>query len=533
MPKLIYFLLFTTLTPSILAQSADVSIFKNSSPNPVAAGAALTYTITVSNEGPDDAANTQMSDPLPPGTTFQSVVIPAGWACGTVPPVGTNGTLTCSIATFAPGSADFTLSVLVDSALPDGTVLANIATITTTTADPNSNNNSAEADTTVSSPVPTLSITKTGSPDPVLAGSNLSYTITASNQGNAPLDTATVSDTLPAGTSFVSLASPAGWSCTTPAVGATGSISCSITPMPDSTAAVFTLVVRVGSNHAAGALPNQATFFSSSGGRDTTLTGSTSTQVQISSDLSVTKSDAPDPVIAGSNIVYTIGVTNAGPSDAASVTLNDTLPTGTTFVSLASPGGWSCTTPAAGAGGSISCSGSVVASTAATFTLTVMTSITLPNGTLSNTATASSASDPNNANNSATATTTVQFNPNTTTTVSAPTVTFPANGVVTLTVSAAGVAPAGNVSLIVDGGAPLTQPLAPATATSSTATFTLIAPPVGSHTLQANYAAQNGFNASSGSGTLVVISGLPALDGRGLLVLAFVLAIVAIRSRGL
>src|SRR5207244_906508 len=145
----------------------------------------------------------QMSDVLPPGTTFQSVVIPAGWACGTVPPVGTNGTLTCTIATFPPGSADFTVNVLVDSGLPDGTLLANIATITTTTNDPNTNNNSAEADTTVSSPVPTLSLTKSGSPDPVIAGSNLSYTITASNNGASPLDTATVSDTLPAGTTFV------------------------------------------------------------------------------------------------------------------------------------------------------------------------------------------------------------------------------------------------------------------------------------------------------------------------------------------
>jgi uncharacterized repeat protein (TIGR01451 family) len=533
MPKLIYFILFTALTPSIIAQSADLSVFKNSTPNPVTAGASLTYTITVSNEGPDDAANTQLSDPLPPGTTFQSVVIPAGWACGTVPPVGTNGTLTCTIATFPPGSADFTLNVLVDSGVPDGTVLANIATITTTTSDPNTNNNSAEADTTVSSPVPTLSITKSGSPDPVVAGTNLSYTITASNNGNSPLDTATVSDTLPAGTTFVSLASPGGWSCTTPAAGAAGSISCSITPMPDSTAAVFTLVVLVGSNHAAGALPNQATFFSTQGGRDTTLSGSTSTQVQISSDLNVTKGDAPDPVTAGSNIVYTIGVLNNGPSDAASVTLSDTLPTGTTFVSLASPGGWSCTTPAVGAAGSISCAGSLVAGASATFTLAVMTSITLPNGTLSNTASASSASDPNNANNSATATTAVQFNPNTTTTVNAPTVTFPANGVVTVTVSAAGVAPTGNVSLIVDGGAPLTQALSPATATSSTATFTLISPPIGPHTLQANYAAQNGFNASSGNGSLVVISGLPALDGGALLLLAAVLAIVAIRSRGL
>src|SRR5438445_4197776 len=210
----------------------------------------------------------------------------------------------------------------------------------------------------------------------------------ASNSGASLRDTPTVSDTLPAGTTFVSLASPGGWSCTAPAVGASGSISCTITPMPSNTAAVFTLVVLVGSNHAAGALPNQATFFSSSGGRNTTLTGSTSTQVQISSDLNVTKSDAPDPVTAGSNVVYTIGVTDNGPSDAAAVSLTDTLPAGTTFVSLASPGGWSCAAPAVGASGSISCIITPMpGNTAAVFTLVVLVGSNHAAGALPNQAT--------------------------------------------------------------------------------------------------------------------------------------------------
>lgn len=530
MRYLTYFILFIALTPSILAQSADVSISKFGNPNPVAAGGTLTYTLTIANEGPDDAASVVLQDPLSSGTTFQSIISPSGWTC-TTPAVGAGGTVNCSNLLLPPGSADFTLNVTVDSGTPDGTVLSNTATVTSTTADPDTNNNEATATTTVSAPVPTLSITKTGAPDPVTAGTNLSYTITAGNSGSVPLDTATVSDTLPAGTTFVSLVSPGGWSCTTPAVGSAGAINCSITPMPDSSSAVFTLVVHVSSGQPAGALPNQATFFSSTGGRETTLTGSTSTQVQISDDVAVTKTDTPDPVTAGSNVVYTIGVTNNGPSDAATVSLSDPLPSGTTFVSLVSPGGWSCTTPAVGSTGTVSCSGSIVASATATFSLTVATNIASPATTLTNVATVTAANDPNGANNSSTAQTTVALNPTTTTTINAPTVTYNANGIVTVTVSAPGAAPTGNVTLIVDGGAPLTQPLSPASATSSSAVFTLTSPSVGSHTLQANYPAQNGFSASSASGTLTVLPAVPALGGKELMVLAIMLAFVAMRVR--
>ena len=51
-----------------------------------------------------------------------------------------------------------------------------------------------------------------------------------------------------------------------------------------------------------------------------------------SADLSVTKTDSPDPVIAGNNITYTITVTNNGPSDAQAVTFADAVPAGTTLM---------------------------------------------------------------------------------------------------------------------------------------------------------------------------------------------------------
>src|SRR6201999_2771656 len=107
-------------------------------------------------------------------------------------------------------------------------------------------------------------------------------------------------------------------------------------------------------------------------------------------------------------------------------------------------------------------------------------------------ATVSSANDSNVGNDSATETTVVSPNPATTTTISAPAITYDANGVVTVTVSAPGAAPTGNVNLVVDGGAPLTQALTPATSTSSTATFTIPGLNAGDHSLSASYPAQNG-----------------------------------------
>ncbi|MFA6954716.1 MAG: Calx-beta domain-containing protein [Thermoanaerobaculia bacterium] len=255
-----------------------------------------------------------------------------------------------------------------------------------------------------------VSLTKTDSPDPVNAGQNLTYTITVANVGPDAADTSAWSDTLPIGTTFVSLSSPGGWSCTTPAVGAGGTISCSIASLPVSSAA-FTLTALVDPSVAAGTvLSNTATVTSTTADPTTGNESATATTtVATSADLSVTKVDTPDPVDAGSNITYTVTATNAGPSNAASVTLGDTLPAGTTFVSLSSPGGWSCSTPSVGSAGAISCTNSSMAVGFELFTLTVTVDGSVADGTvITNTATvASSTSDPNTGNESASATTTV------------------------------------------------------------------------------------------------------------------------------
>jgi len=121
-------------------------------------------------------------------------------------------------------------------------------------------------------------------------------------------------------------------------------------------------------------------------------------------NLGITKTAGPNPVTTGSRLTYTIGVSNAGPSEATGVGVSDSLPNGVTFVS-ATPSQGSCTGTSA-----ISCSlGSLASGGSATVTIIVTPTQA---GSVSNTASVSAnETDPNTANNSATAVTTVNAPP--------------------------------------------------------------------------------------------------------------------------
>jgi uncharacterized repeat protein (TIGR01451 family) len=393
-----------------VAASADLSVTKVDTPDPVTAGNNLTYTITVNNAGPSTATTLALSDTLPAGTTFVSLASAGGWSC-TTPAVGAGGTVSCSNASLSVGNAVFTLTVNVGAGVATGTVISNTATVTSATSDPNTGNESGVATTTVGSGSADLSVTSSGSPDPAVAGQNITYTITVTNAGPSSATTVTLSDTVPLNTTFVSFTAPAGWSCTTPPVGGTGAISCT-TPTMAVGNAVFTLVALVdpnsgGTSQTGGALiVDNATVTSATS--DPNLSNNTvspnSIQVIAISDWSITKVDTPDPVAAGSNLTYTITITNAGPSTAPGQTITDVLPPGTTFVSF-SGNYTNCLQPVAG---TIVCDSSFPSSPNP-LTLTVLVGAGVPNGTvLTNTATVSHfAQDPNPANNTATATTTV------------------------------------------------------------------------------------------------------------------------------
>lgn len=124
-----------------------------------------------------------------------------------------------------------------------------------------------------------------------------------------------------------------------------------------------------------------------------------------SADLSVTKTDAKDPVQPGATIAYTITVTNAGPDTAVNTVVTDRLPKGTTFVSATASKG-TCAVK----GTTVTCTLGDLTKGGAYDTATVNLLVKAPStgGTLTNTAdVASDTKDPNKANDSATQTTVV------------------------------------------------------------------------------------------------------------------------------
>ena len=130
--------------------SADLQTIKSSDTGIVAAGSNATFHISIYNNGPDAAANVEMTDTLPANTTFYAIATPSGFTC-TTPNIGSTGTVTCT-GTSLPRdtTAQFDLTLQVDSGTPANTVITNTAAVSNDTADPNSDNNSSSADVTVS-----------------------------------------------------------------------------------------------------------------------------------------------------------------------------------------------------------------------------------------------------------------------------------------------------------------------------------------------------------------------------------------------
>jgi uncharacterized repeat protein (TIGR01451 family) len=120
-------------------------------------------------------------------------------------------------------------------------------------------------------------------------------------------------------------------------------------------------------------------------------------------DLSITKSDSPDPVTEGGQLTYTVGVTNAGPDPATDVTVTDDLASSDFDLISVTPSQGSCDTQGAQ---NITCNLGTLAS-GATANITILVTAKKP-GTVTNTASVTTSEpDPQSANNTVTESTTV------------------------------------------------------------------------------------------------------------------------------
>jgi uncharacterized repeat protein (TIGR01451 family) len=395
-------------TTTTVGTSADLAVTMIAPPT-VLAGASLTYTITVTNNGPSDAQSAALTDFLPGGETFVSQSQTAGTDPFTLQSDVLGGqNISDTVATLPSGHSDtFTVTASV-AFLPAGTLLSNTASVGSSTPDPNTGNNSSTVTTTVN-PSADLVVTTTA-PSAGIAGTNVTYTITVSNNGSSDAQSVSLSDFLPAGETFVSQSQTSG---TDPFVLSNNGnqITDTITALPLFHTDVFTYTARLNANLALGAqLTDTASTSSSTSDPNTSNNSSTVTTTvgSTQADLAVSLI-APPTVVAGTNLTYTITLTNNGPSDAQNVALGIALGNSETFVSESQTVG---TDPFIFSNNGTSFPDTIATLPSGhsdTFTVTAAVNLFSANGLqLSNSAGVNSSTvDPNTSNNSASASTTV------------------------------------------------------------------------------------------------------------------------------
>lgn len=351
----------------------------------VAGSSTNTWTVTVTNNGPDPAVGVVVDDvldALPNGVQVLSVA-GAGWTC-TSPASDLSVNARCTLVApslAANASSSFTVTAAVAADVPSGTTAANTATVTSRTFDADTSNNTARSTATVTT-VADLGVVKTG-PASVAAGDAIAWTLTVTNHGpsvsrGSAGNPIVLQDTLPAGVDVTDVF-PTGATCD-PVTGT--SLRCERTtdlPVGASFTVQVTGTVDSALVTADGPLVNAAavTAVTPQGGNTRPDTASVSTSIGHSESLTVGKQLVGDAT-PGTTATYRITVHNGGPSDARGVTVTDALPAGLTFTGeVASGDPWTCTGTT-----SITCElGTALdagTSTTFTFDVTVAASLTGP-----------------------------------------------------------------------------------------------------------------------------------------------------------
>ncbi|HEY0195153.1 MAG TPA: DUF11 domain-containing protein [Kofleriaceae bacterium] len=415
---------------AVVLTPADLGVTISDAPDPVAAGGALTYTITVTNHGPGGSTGIAVHDTLPAGVGFVSAS-GTDWLC-----TADNQDVSCVIPSLAVQASS--VVTLHTTAPTSGGTISNTAQVTATTPDGATDNNTATTATSVNA-ASDLSIAVGDSPDPVLASHTLEYAIDVTNNGPNTASGITVTDNLPAGNVTFISASGSGWSCQQ-----SGQVvSCARATLLVGAAPTITIAVQAPSE--ATSLTNTATVTSTSS--DLTAANNTTTAtttVLSAADLSVTIADSADPVTTGGDLQYTVAVSNAGPSQASAVQLVTQLPAGATFV-RATGINWSCSA----IGQQVTCTTAMLAVGAAP-SVTIDTTAPSTDGTITATATVSSATaDASSANNTASQATVVNAPSDLSLTLSASPTTAAASSTLTYTIGVTNLGPRDATNLTV------------------------------------------------------------------------------------
>ncbi len=334
------------------AENADLQIEKTAAPSPATPGTDETFTLKVTNHGPNTAANVVVSDPLPAGLTFVSAS-PGCSQSGAEPHV------TCTLPSLAVHeSTTFTIVAHVPDTASEGIV--NTATVTSSTPDPDLSNNEDTVTVPLGEREPAdLAIEKVASLKEVTAGGQVSYTLIVTNKGPSTGTGVLVTDPVPPALSVTS-AQPSQGSCDT-----TIGVRCELGTIANGDTAQILITANVAAD-ARGTIANTAVVAGNEPDPDPGNNTSTATipvipltpqplpdppapltplpvPAQPVSDLEIVKHVDRSTSHPGQLLRYTLRVTNHGLDDAPDVQVTDSSDLGLRILSIHTTQG-SCTT---------------------------------------------------------------------------------------------------------------------------------------------------------------------------------------------
>lgn len=184
--------------------AADLQLSKTAAQPEVIGGGEVTYRLTVTNNGPSITTGFTVVDSLPPNVTLVGAPSGADWSFNQP-----NGTYNGTLAVGASTSYTFRGKVNVGTGNIVNSAVVNAGSV----PDAVPNNNSASVTTAVTAGADLL-LSKSVSPAPAAAGSVVTYTLTARNDGPSAASTVVIDDPLPEGFVINGISGPGGWSCT-------------------------------------------------------------------------------------------------------------------------------------------------------------------------------------------------------------------------------------------------------------------------------------------------------------------------------
>lgn len=315
-------------TAKAVLRIPDLDIVKTPDGGSAVAGTPSSFTIVVENTGEATAHEVVVDDTLPAGLHYTAGTATASPSAG----FSETSPLHWKIATIAPGaSVTITLPVFVDAGVPDGTTLVNDAV---TYADDVPVHHSDEGSLLVKAEAD-VEVTKVDDVDPVVAGTNLTYTLEVKNNGPSDAQDVVLADTLPSpDLEFVSADAP----CTH--VG--NAVSCEFGTLAAGASHTVQVTAKVNPDQLA-TIHNTATVTTTT--TDTEPKNNTDTEdteVIASADVSIDKKADKTHYLGGETVTYTLVVRNDGPSTARDVRVHDPLPDEVSFASV-KPGAPTCT----------------------------------------------------------------------------------------------------------------------------------------------------------------------------------------------